>query len=1282
MENSKLFIFDKGVVSDFDSGAPVGDLIKDLLNCVLVSYEEGTFIVKNTQKNTVATLSGMPPNPKITGAVEFEGSVLITLVSGIESRIGKLTIAGPVLTYINMITDPDSSVFQFSDTRKIKKIIPNRENEEVVGIYWNDGITPPKGIRWFPGMTIEQVEGASFAYEAGYANVKFRSIIPGALPSGSYFYACRMLSKSGSYTDWSMVMGPVALPDRMSLGTGDLYSLVGSKQAGDVTAVGVSLTIENIPAGFAKIEVAAFYAKQSDIPETGYIFYRNNIGEITTLTVNHTSGYTIDAITMAQALSGSYTVLSAHDMAIIRGQMALAGPQLSNDMPVLGAVLRNKITGVSVSYSTKSVEFDGTGDSNTLEVGGLTVNPVSVGITAYPNGEEVLTRNKYKRANGSNVTESIRFCGDFKSYKGASLSTVAKTAIRGETYRIGMVPVYRGKRQGVRWLKDIVMPEKEISAIISKGTGTKYNMNILLAKIGGIDITEFVTVDGGGSAVSCDLDGFHIVVAPREGSWISEGFIFPGTCHRSGEIGDSLPSSLYEDYGLLYAPSAGYWNGGGDRDERPVRINNMYLYYTPDRIKETEVIHTPAKMRIESQHEGVITRVLPTTDVARAGYTVWNQCMSTFKGGVDSFTAFHWSTGHANKASRYRGISIFQKYYKASTESGADIRTPANHDEINVRKVYDVPCFNPLSEHNAQAIYLTELANRKFINAYRGFRLGSGSGDNAIAMGYGCATKLIITEDTDVDSFASYLHNTVTVASERSGDLSDYGGETDAALSRTRYRSCWHYQEITLSILNEIKTAGGRFVFNDVEAFIGDAFIVPFSVNRIFRGRMFGEDDWWNQTQYQCSHAEIVPIQATVNNAMIAPDKWIKERALRVSSPDTDLTDANFYGIGAFYMGNSPQYLKMENLKSYSFLKIIHTGNFYYSLSPDIRYVEKNPCMVIWTNKKIPGEEYDTFMSYPVANYINLPGSFISINALVVDREQLIAFCDRGIAFLPVDERIIMPGTKEVEVSSRQGISRYDIFSLIASLKSEDFFSLQNTPFGFTWFDRDHLDWFLLAGNEAPVSIPSATKARKYFENQFKLSNHHAFAGIYSNVKTWYDPHLRELFISSIFADDTHVAFACNIEKKIFEGRRTSYARDYHISIDDVLYFIGESEIGIQDNEVMSQDPVAMDIVFNKDSEKVKEFTNLNLFGVTQAPDLFQYLSDLIPTLSQTPDAKHSFFDSGNFLMRIRNRNERSMRIERVRGHWLKVTIKFTTINPNTQLALRNIQIGYRNERY
>jgi hypothetical protein len=131
-----------------------------------------------------------------------------------------------------------------------------------------------------------------------------------------------------------------------------------------------------------------------------------------------------------------------------------------------------------------------------------------------------------------------------------------------------------------------------------------------------------------------------------------------------------------------------------------------------------------------------------------------------------------------------------------------------------------------------------------------------------------------------------------------------------------------------------------------------------------------------------------------------------------------------------------------------------------------------------------------------------------------------------------------------------------------------------------------------------------------------------------------------------------------------------------------VLYFIGESEIGIQDNEVMSQDPVAMDIVFNKDSEKVKEFTNLNLFGVTQAPDLFQYLSDLIPTLSQTPDAKHSFFDSGNFLMRIRNRNERSMRIERVRGHWLKVTIKFTTINPNTQLALRNIQIGYRNERY
>jgi hypothetical protein len=1269
MKKSKEFVFEKGVVSDFENGAQVGDFLSDLTDGVIMSFEGGTYILKNTKKNSSVTLTSMPNGFEIVGCEEFEGSILVMLKVSGASHIGKLstTVTRGVLTYTSMIVDTDSSVFGFVAGRLLKRILINRENAETLGIYWNDGISAPKGIRYFDGITIGQIEGASFAYESGYLNTKFKQLIPGALPSGSYFYCARMLSKSGSVTDWSMVMGPVNTPERIPVNSITEYALLSAKLAGEITSVGIRLSIENIPTGFAKLEVATFYSKDSTSLESGYIFYRDDIGEDTTKLVDHTSAFVLDSIVLTQALTGSYTVLSCEDFAIIRNQMIIAGPSLLNDMPLTTKITRNKVLGditnplVLVS-SVKYANFDDQGDDPALETGGLTVPPVNVAITGT-NGEILVSRNKYTKTDTTNVTEDIIGYNDFRSHKGTTLSTLCKSAIRGETYRIGMVPVYKGKRQAVRWIGDLVMPECNASPITQKSySGYTYIMNILLAKVSGIDFTDFVTVDGSGNAVSCTIDGFHIVVAPREGSWLNEGFILPVVYHRDQNNND------LDQYGLIYAPSAGYRTHVGNKDdEHPIRIPNLYQYYTPDRTVETQIRKTPTKLRIESQYEGVVNA---TKKVASGSY-------SSFKGGTDSTWDNYWMLA-------YNGLSIYQKYYKPTTESGTDIRS--FNDLINVRSLYELKTFNPLSENQAQGIFISEAGNRKFLNMYRAYWRGSGSLNDWDAIGYGVACDLIVTENTDTYSFASYLHNTLTVVSNRSGALSNYGGPSDAALARTKYRSCWHYQEITPAILNEIKTSEGKFIFNNVEAFIGDVHIIPFSINRVFRGRFIQADNEFNQTQsYPSSHAEVVPIQSEINNSLSLPDKWLKERSLTGYSNTSNLSDIAYYtGIGAWFKQDDPlEYIKMENLKTPAFLKSISIGNNYLALSPDINYSEKHPCRILWTDKKIPGEEYDTFMNYPIANYLDLPGNFILISGIMVDREKIIAFCERGLASLPVDERMLMPGQKEVQISSQSGISRYDIISMLATLKREDFFSLKSTPYGFMWFDRDNLDWFLFPGNETPISIPTITFARKYFEDLFKLSNHVAYSGNYSNIKCWYDAGFRELFISGIFTGNIAMALACNIEKKVFQGKRVSYAKNFQLTVKDILYFANASTMAFQDDYTYSDNDIIAEIVFNLDSQDIKEFTNLSLNGVTHAPDQLIYNTDLVINSSQTPiNLVTSFFNQLGFDLIMKSGNVRSISINRITGRYLRVKIYFNSISSNQLFSLRNLQITYKDERF
>ena len=155
MEKSKPLMFDEGVVSDYEFGTQVGSFISDMLNARIISYEKGMFVFRNVKGVFNAAKSGFPSNSILCGGCQFEGGILVMLRAGNASHIGKITeTEHGKITYENMITDPDSSVFKFDAEKIIKRVVVNRENIEMLGVYWIDGISAPKGFRYYDGITI------------------------------------------------------------------------------------------------------------------------------------------------------------------------------------------------------------------------------------------------------------------------------------------------------------------------------------------------------------------------------------------------------------------------------------------------------------------------------------------------------------------------------------------------------------------------------------------------------------------------------------------------------------------------------------------------------------------------------------------------------------------------------------------------------------------------------------------------------------------------------------------------------------------------------------------------------------------------------------------------------------------------------------------------------------------------------------------------------------------------------------------------------------------------
>jgi hypothetical protein len=1077
----------KGVVTDFSNeDIPEGFAIESVNGRFIPTGGAFTWVSVRGEKEIPITGDDWTGTYILNKVEPFQGKIIafVTNLVNAEAFIIRLT---PVysadksidsFTAKTLVYDQYNAYLQISGNNPVSKCRIMHETGTIYTIYWNDRVNALKSIRIINDTG--ELSSTNFSQRVTLGEIKFNGIVDGALPGGAMFYAYRLLGKNGAVTDWSMAMGPVMVPNKKASATPSWndYSSVAYAKPDEKSACGISLTIEGVDTTFYKIQLAAVVSNQNSTFERGYICIEERIADRSTITLSHVSDASYGLVTPEEVQVSTQAITGCQDFDIVNNIMVLIGPRIDSPLTEDGIITANRVTGADLKCKVHPVQFD-----NQLATTVPAYDAPPMGCVATAQSVAV---SKFKnQVTAVNESFNIDIPAGFTGYKNPVTATLLRNCWRGETYRLALIPVSKyGKRLGARFLGDITIPQRggASTSVAENPTSNevvrpvdevanKYVANIVSIIAGNIDISQWVHEDGDGNPVDCDIQGFHIAVSPREKQALHEGLLFASANHvRSDE-------SLMSEYGVILGNRYDSNPTPNMNTSRPVK--RLYQYYSPDVQNELLPVSEPGQLlRIEEQCKGLFTMLLPN-GLAHgswpAGYS-WHETEITHPGASDSFSPFHYTKGWNKQNSEYKGPRMWNKYYRYLASGDAATwtlaRNPALRQTNEIDGYYDLPAFNAAEEHGSQKIYIAELGQKAFINAYWGKIVqtaSSGSSANVEhdAFGGGAACRLIITktiEGTDYDRnpYATAFTNGATIVSSRNNSALLYGGTSDSAIEKSIYRSCWHYQPITNAILAKIKRpSDGKYIFDNVEIFAGDSYIVPFAVARLSHGINYGTAEHPipdPANDFYPTNAFMVPVQSNLNYTMCDGDLWLKHRGLKAFINNTN-TNNTITGIGVIKLSDTPAYGRLEKTEYPSLANVVYGQNIYYTLPESLFYTEDFPMRVFWSNRKVDAEETDSFRVFAYENYQSIQGDYGIPVAVRSSMENAIIWCQNAIGAIPVDERSAVSDEsgKQLSIGRASGVGKFTVIDREHGL--QHFFSLSQNGENFTWFDFGKREW-------------------------------------------------------------------------------------------------------------------------------------------------------------------------------------------------------------------------------
>lgn len=1011
-------------------------------------------------------------------------------------------------------------------------------------------------------------------------NISFVEYGTGSKNCGSSIYFYRLSSSSDGFaTTWSYASYPihVGMDNKTAYLTGIPYiDFVGNGTTATLENSGKSIfvKIDNIDTNFDTIELCcAEYDQKTDIPYSIKIVDKrlitssemtiedNGVSSLGDVAISEITSFPASILTCKTLTTNknfniianttereefeldlsSVTVTQFQYPLISHGDLdSCSNGNVPEDVsPTIGT---NPAPGTVRAYSRWLVTFGNlTTDTVTYyDFAGIpkqyVTGDVIIGVPnfpAVPNTTTIFftgaatvvpctTRNRYDViSSGARVEDAIEFTDKayaFWDYKNPAVAALNKGYWSGEKYRIGLLFLdLKGNPFYVKHLKDIDFDDINtkgglvLDSLFNNVLNTHtYSLNVSAINISGLDIPE---------SVMNMCSGFSIVRAERDKRILTQGL---------------LTQSIVD---TVAAPDIISPIGTMNMNVSTALVNigaapNIYSYHCPDYLAGYDFNNSIGKIDDKMEQAGWLSPYDYGLGVIIRGQTNYQSMYSKM---------FENASADTNPKREFVVKSLNGSGFKYYNENDIEGNFDGNGNSY----------FNSRSE--VSAVQLGILGDEN-ADCYGGPITWS---DNAFSVG----CKKIVLNAEGILHYAS-ANDYSSVAESRNfhkllvNCLSDvvsstqYGGNSNVALSNTLYMSTGHFQKIDAQVkadtLNGTFASGkysgeNKYTFNNIEVFGGDCY-----TNLIDLGYGLWAEGFQTGSSKAMAYSIWFPCECNVNYNL--------RRGLKVSNKD-------MYPSGLMAWQTSTGSGPLEDY-SYNLGYNSEGIAFKYPALPDnYRFTGKFEYRLRWAGEKFPGELINSFRTFRVPDYRDVDGNKGQINNVKEKDSRLFYWQDHGVGYAPILERQLVGGSALGDATAlgvTGVIDRYDVID--TTFGNQHQHGLTETEFGYAWFDMRNRSFMVMGVGSKPEEMSLVKGLQVFFNNEFdegNISYPSSFSAIY-NTNNLSVPEVPLMGYGIVGVYDpkfkmTYMTFKYVKQDFIGESEQTYINRDFTIGYNHVL---------------------------------------------------------------------------------------------------------------------------------
>ena len=945
----------------------------------------------------------LPTTQSVIGSIEVDDNLYIFTTNNSGSDfIRRIDSAGNMIT----ITTGD---FNFSTSNRIEAVA-NFENDEIIKIYWTDGINQLRFLNVvadsYPIVNPKINTVEPVALETPTVSV----VSGGDLIAGNIQYVYNLYNTQGAESTLSPASYLISATDFMS-----------GKPSGENSGNSVEVSISGIDTEFEYIRVYSIHWQELNQTPTITLLIDDEINNESSIVLVDDGNLFVSEFSEAELFAIGGRPLIVGTLAAKRNRLFVANYSVDN-FEVLADTLDLRAFAHSSGGSWGVQDSGGGGNiTGTLpSVPSLTHDCVNISSDTYRYQSDGSTLG----AEGNNII--IGF--DVTAYTPGVVQT--RSLKQREIYRVGIVLFNEfGQRSPAKWVIDITIPDQGDFEYIIKLTSRLKN---------------------DAAFVSQGIVGYQIVMVRRE-VWdrtiVSQGFLVPSVTYRygTGTLASPYVHPYYISKDILLSTNTDggnihedYLNVGAfttfqgdfppvlvDSDIRPVKDDSTMFFYSADTTLETTIERAENVRILGIAFLG--TGGGGNTKVNNYEDGVQNDSYIAPSGTADIFYDGFWTLLNANGPNVILGPSNFadvipvdtfgifhNKDYNSITASTQANRLiplatdrPSVYLGVGETKTFDGVTYSNVVDIQDIGPGKTPLTNNS--HYYAKFA--------------GCAILRFSnttwhTNTTAWDKFLPTQTNTraLPIVELYRTVANQYGGDSYETKQRSTY--------LVTGTKADIDT-----ITTTIHA-IGDVYVGPLGVNR--------SDSEYNQRESYWNVYEYINIVALENNVNIF-----------------GRSDNLFEWSNGLITGINYELFRIADN---------HLLNTAYNQLPTLfesagtptnfNLVDNFPNTVQASGLKFPNELIDSWTQFPGNDTLALEGTYGDITKLHNFKGEIFSFQDNAVSVLSINPRIQTQATDGVSIELGIGDVLYDYRYLTTVTGTVDKFSIVDDGTQLYFYDR------------------------------------------------------------------------------------------------------------------------------------------------------------------------------------------------------------------------------------